>query len=169
MGPSRVSFAMLYDYLRSLFHVWKLIPFEASLRGSAALHYLTSTLSILAPSRGVMFYCYVGLWMRLLNAAGRYGALQRKEQQKMLDTGLNCCLMMSGGPFSLVFFFFEVLSSCSTTRTTHCRIGTAPDSKSCARSFETASGVSQFTLWDGGEGWVFPLPRSSASNTTPIS
>lgn len=85
---------------------------------------------------------------------------------KKLDPGLNCCLMMTGGPFS----FFSFFSSCSsTTRTTHCRIGTAPDSKSCARSFETASGVSQFTLWECGEGWVFPLLRSSASNTTPIS
>ncbi len=73
----RLSFAMLYYYLRSLFHVWKLIPFEASLRRSAALHYLTSTLSILAPSWGVMFYWYVGLWMGLFNAAGRWGALQQ--------------------------------------------------------------------------------------------
>lgn len=81
MGPSRVSFAMLYDYLRSLFHVWKLIPFEATLRGSALLHYLTSTPSILALSRGVMFYCCVVLWMRLFNVCWKV---------HWLDPGLNC-------------------------------------------------------------------------------
>lgn len=36
MGRSCISFAMLYDYLRSLFHVWKAIPFEASLRQRSA-------------------------------------------------------------------------------------------------------------------------------------
>lgn len=144
MGPSHVSFAMLYDYLRSLFHVWKLIPFEASLRGSALLHYLTSTPSILAPSQSVMFYCYVVFWMRLFNVAGRWGALQHKELKKKLESR------------SKLFFddyWWSIFSFSGTTVTLsiHCRIGTAPDSKRCvAQSFEIAS--LYFLGWWGGEG-----------------
>lgn len=163
MALSRVSFAMLYDYLRSLFHVWKLIPFEATLRGSALLHYLTSTPSILAPSRGVMFYCCVVLWIRLFNVCWKV---------HWLDLDLNLCLMMTNGSFCFFFFFFfapptppPTPLSGTAALTTDCRTGSALDSWSCCFPLVCLSLL--FGILEGG--WVFPLLRASLSNTTSIS
>lgn len=62
----------------------------------------------------------------------------------------------------LCFDFFLPHQATPHTLHSHSGIGAAPDSKNCAQSFETVSSVSQFTLWYGGGGWVFPLLWSSS-------
>lgn len=151
----------LYNYLRSMFHVWNRILFEGPLGGSGVIHYRTATPSILAPSQGVVLNCYMGLWMTLCNVAGRWRTFNGSGSEN--KTGRGAVLFQWKPLFDdhwLLLFFCPLLARC-------CRCSA---SRSCAAwLFETASRVSQFTLWDGGGGEVFPLRRSSASNTTPLS
>lgn len=85
--PSCFGSVTLYDYLKSLFSVWKRIPFEASLIGSAPLPHFASTTAILAPSRGIGFYWCVGCLM----AGWVRNTWLRSER---LDSGLQTCAFL---------------------------------------------------------------------------
>lgn len=125
--------------------------------GGAALHYLTSTPSILAPSQGLMFYCHAAFAAALFNVAGSWGSVQNnKKKRRRLARWLTACSE---------FHFSLLPQQCHhTQQTALLQIAQA--------SFETASSVSQFTLWvaeRGGMWCVFVLLESPAGNVTPLS
>lgn len=135
--PSCFGSVTLYDYLKSLFSVWKRIPFEASLIGSAPFPHFASTTAILAPSRGIGFYWSVGCLMAL----GGWETLGHAAN----DWTRVCRLV----PFWFLNVIFLSLQQCYHTYR-YCGLHNVPDY--AAWSFETAAGIADFTLWGRGAG-----------------
>lgn len=123
----RIRFATLYNYLRSLFHVWKPIPFEESLwRGSASLPHI-NTLYLGSISGSHVLLPMLLLGATLFNVAGRWATIQRDLWSV----------------WNLIFPSFP--QQCHHTQQT-------PLVQIAQASLKTASSASQFTLWLGERG-----------------
>lgn len=121
MGLSCISFAMLYDYLRSLFHVWKPIPFEASLRRCSAWlpHINTPYLGSISGRHVLLLRCVLPGCLMLLGGEEIFSAKSCKRPYWL-------CLV-SYGLFRFTFFFLFLQQSHHTQQ---CRRDTAQDCKS---------------------------------------
>lgn len=129
----RIRFATLYNYLRSLFHVWKPIPFEESLwRGSASLPHI-NTLYLGSISRSHVLLPMLLLGATLFNVAGRWATIQRKKKIKK-----KCLPSDLWSVWNLIFPSFP--QQCHHTQQT-------PLVQIAQTSLKTASSASQFTLW----------------------